>query len=591
MPLVATILCSLSDGAIRDALSTAPLSQKTLVGVLLPKRQAAVSSEQPHVRIPRPLPLPQRSQRLGRGPSHSHPTVISSRPPATHHAPSTPNHLRIRTLTVSLRSSSYAMRAQTRRVLERLACAHANASFIVTWLEELLSAHTAWALSQGALLVRVLAQLAESAPAAVEPHGTAILRAVRPVLRAEVAALRQAAMAGAFGGGASGGGAAGSGAIGPSSATDGEQPERSGLLPAVLLCVPHLWLRSADEDEAGDFAAIARLVCADDREVSQTAFYCLQTLLGLQCRRLTLPLLSALGRMLLTCDGARPGQLLRALNLSSLLARGRAEALIADADAAHVADGVDISAGDHDGNDSGGGDGAGDGSGAGSAPHVVTMIAAWDQLRSVFEAVAMTWVGHSLPEVTMQALGLLATVDTPAAVRRFPPRDRPALRSLLAGARHAATQASARSHAAAPHACSKGSDVTSTDGAAPAVDTAMEPAVEPAAVPAAPPAEESSEGARGALGPLYAPWHAVDVWKVVAEHYDRFFPSIALAWSGAPAQSAQCRAQTRATREARRAHNAGTGKERQLRMNFAPACVHRGESCTWSPQEFLHERS
>ena len=99
------------------------------------------------------------------------------------------------------------------------------------------------------------------------------------------------------------------------------------LLSAALLCMPHVWSDATGERERDDLQRIANLITSNSRELSHSASLCLQTLMEMQPLRLMAPVLLAIARMVLRCNGARATQLQRALSIASFLTTNAMEAL------------------------------------------------------------------------------------------------------------------------------------------------------------------------------------------------------------------------------------------------------------------------
>ena len=274
--------------------------------------------------------------------------------------------------------------------------------------------------TQRALLIRVLARLARANAPAVEPYAATLRAALRPVLRAEAEAM---AAAGSTPDRNDAADLLGGGSGIPASPT--AVGSGGGVLPALLTCLPPLWAAEADDEEDADFARIARLVQSDTRETAHAASICLHQLLSLQRRRLTVPVLTAVARMLLCATGSRPTQLLRSLNMAIFLARG-AEALVAEVGRPIASNGVATT-------------------GPASVPSVdaadsgplveaaLSEIAAeWNALRVVVQGAAIGWIVHSHPEVAIQAATLLVSFDSEIALQRLPaPPERPPLRTHM----------------------------------------------------------------------------------------------------------------------------------------------------------------
>jgi hypothetical protein len=162
--------------------------------------------------------------------------------------------------------------------------------------------------------------------------------------------------------------------------------------------------------------------------------------MGSQRRRLSVPVLHAVARMLLAADGTRPTQLLRALNIANFVARGAADALVAaDLAALSASSARDDAAGSAANRKSGGekgGDGdekGGGGRGGGGGAALAELALSWDKLRVVMQGACLAWMGHSLPEIALQSATLLATFDSAAALAHLAPRAArgPPLRSYL----------------------------------------------------------------------------------------------------------------------------------------------------------------
>lgn len=198
--------------------------------------------------------------------------------------------------------------AHIERLLFNLATAQPDCAYVLSLITESLGPAGAAASSpsQRALLLRLLATLSVERPDAVRPHQHALLHSLRPMLRHEAHQHLAAASA-----------AAAAAAGGPPV----PESEGSGLLPAVIGAVPRLWALEVDAEEDADLAWLARLLCSDERETNAAAVDCLQLLMTLQRSRLTVPVLSAVARMLLARDGARPMQLSRALNYAMFLVK------------------------------------------------------------------------------------------------------------------------------------------------------------------------------------------------------------------------------------------------------------------------------
>ena len=137
--------------------------------------------------------------------------------------------------------------------------------------------------------------------------------------------------------------------------------------------------------------------------------------MDLQCTRLVLPVLTAVGRMLLARDGGRPAPLCRSLRLASQLVHAGVDAAVA-AQRAHA-------------------DAAAEGGSAGpdgGSEKVAFSLVAWERLRVVMQAACLCWIFHTHTEVIALAAQLLSAFDTPAALAYLPsPSGCPPLRSLL----------------------------------------------------------------------------------------------------------------------------------------------------------------
>ena len=380
-------------------------------------------------------------------------------------------------------------------LLLHVARSQPDAGYFRALLTESAAQHTP---AHRALLIRVLERLAQTSPATVQPHTPSLCAMLRPLLRAEATAHQHHASGGEGGGAES---------IG----------ESSSLLQAVLRCLPCLWATHADADEPVELAMISRLSASDDRHTAHAAAYCLQQLLASQCRRLTIPVLTALSRMLLAADGTRPTQLLRAINIANFLTTGAADRLVAAEFVAAA---------------------SGGGSRGGDEPLGV-LVVEWDRLRSVVQAACIGWIEHSLAEIAIQAAKLLLTFDSPTALHRLPPPSgHVALRAVLP-----ARWGAEREDTAAPTALSGAP--ASLAAASPALSASSAPAqsaASSAGFELLPHAAELSGGASESVASLrrgssesggrtHARALADDVETALDAHYAALFPSIALSWA------------------------------------------------------------
>ena len=407
VPLAALHLCALPEEALRAHLADSKSPLKDLVAVLLPRRSAIPSTEQ--------LPVEE--------------------------------------------------------ALLAIAYAQPGSAYILSLLTDALQQSSPYSPSQRALFVRVLLTFAEARPATMAPHKASFLYLLRPILRSERAktvaleATGDGGSDGALGVGGTGTttGAGGGGSSGASGGGNVDvHGERSGLLPAVLLSLPRLWPTDAPEGdvEAEDLAIISELVRSEDRATCHAAFHCLQLLMQLQRLRLTGPVLRAVGRVLLTCDGSRPTQLLRTLNLANFLVRGGVDALtrilqsyssgepnlmvspteiaaaqrLAAQQQKATRDTVPTAASLDELTSADSAADAGDVLDESHKPPLVSRLM-WDGVRVVIEASCLLWLQHSFPEVVVQAAAVITAFDSEAALRLLAPlEDRPSLRSRLGSA-------------------------------------------------------------------------------------------------------------------------------------------------------------
>jgi hypothetical protein len=241
----------------------------------------------------------------------------------------------------------------------------------------------------------------------------------------------------------------------------------SGLLPALIAAVPRLWALETDAEECADLAWMARLLVSEEAETHTAAFECLQLLMALQRARLTVPVLTAVARMLLGRDGARPLQLSRALYYATFLVHRAVEML-----GAAIEEEAALAGAYHE---------------------------TWQGLRQVMQAAAVAWVMHSLPEISQQAAALLNAFDSDALLRHLPPsHGRPALRSLLP---EAWGRASTRKDATAA--------------------TAPTQPLEPSSAAMLTPLLRESRRTASTQS---------DVENALDEHYEALFPTISLCW-------------------------------------------------------------
>ena len=98
-------------------------------------------------------------------------------------------------------------------------------------------------------------------------------------------------------------------------------------LSAALLCLPHVWSDAIGEREQSDLQRIAKLITSNSRELSHSASLCLQTLMESRPLRMTAPVLHAIAKMVLACQGARAIQLQRALSLATFLVSNAIDSL------------------------------------------------------------------------------------------------------------------------------------------------------------------------------------------------------------------------------------------------------------------------
>jgi len=340
------------------------------------------------------------------------------------------------------------------QLLLKLATAQRDAQYVLQLVFESLAMHQSGASpSQRSLLLRVLATLSAEEPTAVQPHRQALLASLRPLLRLEAQQHLAAAAAAAV--------AAAGGPPMPESAG-------SGLLPALIAAVPRLWALETDAEECADLAWMARLLVSEDAETHTAAFECLQLLMALQRARLTVPVLTAVARMLLGRDGARPLQLSRALYYATFLVHRAVEML-----GAAIEEEAALAGAYHE---------------------------TWQGLRQVMQAAAVAWVMHSLPDISQQAAALLNAFDSEALLRHLPPpHGRPALRSLL------------------PEAWGRAS--TRKDAAVAA--TAPTQPLKPSSAAMLTPLLRESRSTASTQS---------DVENALDEHYEALFPTISLSW-------------------------------------------------------------
>jgi hypothetical protein len=343
------------------------------------------------------------------------------------------------------------------QLLLKLATAQRDAQYVLTLVLESLAMHQSGASpSQRSLLLRVLATLSAEEPTAVQPHRQALLASLRPLLRLEAQQHLAAASAAAV--------AAAGGPPVPESAG-------SGLLPALIAAVPRLWALETDAEECADLAWMARLLVSEDAETHTAAFECLQLLMALQRARLTVPVLTAVARMLLGRDGARPLQLSRALYYATFLVHRAVEMLVAA-----IEEEAALAGAYHE---------------------------TWQGLRQVMQAAAVAWVMHSLPDISQQAAALLNAFDSDALLRHLPPSlGRPALRSLL------------------PEAWGRASTRKDAAVAATAATAPTQPLKPSSAAMLTPLLRESRRTASTQS----------DVENALDEHYEALFPTISLSW-------------------------------------------------------------
>ena len=343
------------------------------------------------------------------------------------------------------------------QLLLKLATAQRDAQYVLQLVLESLAVHQSGASpSQRSLLLRVLTTLSAEEPTAVQPHRQALLASLRPLLRFEAQQHLAAAAVAAV--------AAVGGPPMPESAG-------SGLLPALIAAVPRLWALETDAEECADLAWMARLLVSEEAETHTAAFECLQLLMALQRARLTVPVLTAVARMLLGHDGARPLQLSRALYYATFIVHRAVERLGAAIEE--------------------------------EAAPAGAFHETWQGLRQVMQAAAVAWVMHSLPGISQQAAALLNAFDSDALLRHLPPsHGRPALRSLL------------------PSDWGRAS--TRKDAAT-------------AAVAATAPTQPLKPSSAAMLTPLLRESRRTastqsDVENALDEHYEALFPTISLCW-------------------------------------------------------------
>ncbi len=245
------------------------------------------------------------------------------------------------------------------RLLLALGQAQPDAAYLLGLTREALAPGTAASEAQRALLLRVLAQLAEKAPDVVRADGHRLRPLVQPILHAD----------------------------------DAERGSKAPpQLAATLLCLPYFWPPTTGEREVADLRRIAHFMGSEHRELCYHASLCLRMLTEAQPLELTPPALMAVARMLLACDGAATTQLQRALNISFFLVSSAMDALPEHLDA------MDPSGAD-DGDDDGGDGGGGASSGVG--------VGRWHELRVTMQAACLMWLQHSVPEIVQQAAALL----------------------------------------------------------------------------------------------------------------------------------------------------------------------------------------
>ena len=264
----------------------------------------------------------------------------------------------------------------TEALLRALGAAQPDGAYVLGLIRDALPPTSPYSNAQRALLLRVLAALCESCAAAVAPHHKELTALVRPILARKLG---------------------------------GTDEEGSNVLRATLLCLPYLWSTSAYPAEEADLGRITAILTCDERELSYAASLCLQLLGELQRARLSLPILTRLGRMLLTCEGSRPSQLLRCLSVTNFLTAAAVTALpsLLEPLPGEAASASEVA------------------SAAGGPTRE-----AWHALRVTMQAAVISWVHHSLPEVVLAASALLASLDRPVMLRCLPPPEGSA--SLLA---------------------------------------------------------------------------------------------------------------------------------------------------------------
>jgi len=290
-----------------------------------------------------------------------------------------------------------------------------------------------------ALLLRVLATLADERPALVESARESLWPLALPPLQAAAAA---AAAASAMLTPASGG-------VVPSAAGEPAGAAEREFLSAALLCLPALWplaesTAGAERARGGEGAspyeaqlrAVASLVRCEARELCYHASLCLRALIARRPAELAAPVLLAVGRMLLACDGGAPSELQRALGIAYVLTAFAVDTLLELDPATAIKPKPKPKRGKEEPEAA-----AADGGEPAPALVVVGRVsevdgspsgAEWQVLREVMQAVCLACSYHSLPEVCVQAAELLATLDRPRALAwRPPPPGRIALLEAL----------------------------------------------------------------------------------------------------------------------------------------------------------------